>query len=450
MGRDGLFEDLPEVDKPERPLSGQGEARVLRPERRQIAMRAVDLDGFLPADHRARLVWAWVEAQDISELYAAIKARGQVAGRAAIDPAILLALWLYALIEGVGSARQIERLVEHDLAYMWLAGDVGVNHHALSDFRVGHEGLVDRLLTRSIVALEAQGLVTLETLAVDGVRVRAHAGQASFRRRETLDELERKASARVAELKGRLGDSPAVDKRREAATLRAARERSERIAKAQRELAEREAERERRNRSNNKKTKGQGPVRTSTSDAEARVMKMPDGGFRPAYNVQVITDPVSGFIVATAIDTTGSDRGLLVKALDRIKLHYAKVPKVVLADGGFYATTDIEWVHNHDPGITAYVPLTASKHGTDPYAARKDDGPGVAALRERMQSEDGKAVYKQRSPAELPHARLRTYGLRQFTLRTAAKALIQATWAALASNLIISFGINKRKTCTTT
>ncbi len=179
MGRDGLFEDLPETDKPERPLSGQGEARVLRPERRQIAMRAVDLDGFLPADHRARLVWAWVEAQDISELYAAIKARGQVAGRAAIDPAILLALWLYALIEGVGSARQIERLVEHDLAYMWLAGDVGVNHHALSDFRVGHEGLVDRLLTRSIVALEAEGpvtlgLVTLETLAVDGVRVRAH------------------------------------------------------------------------------------------------------------------------------------------------------------------------------------------------------------------------------------------------------------------------------------
>ena len=152
---------------------------MLRPERRQIAMRAVDLDGFLPADHRARLVWAWVEAQDISELYAAIKARGQVAGRAAIDPAILLALWLYALIEGVGSARQIERLVERDLAYMWLAGDVGVNHHALSDFRVGHEGLVDRLLTRSIVALEAEGpvtlgLVTLETLAVDGVRVRAH------------------------------------------------------------------------------------------------------------------------------------------------------------------------------------------------------------------------------------------------------------------------------------
>ena len=141
---------------------------------------------------------------------------------------------------------------------------------------------------------------------------------------------------------------------------------------------------------------------------------------------------------------------MLGKALERIKQHYTKVPKVVLADGGFFATTDIEWVHNHDPAITAYVPLTASKHGTDPYATRKDDGPGVAALRQRMQSEAGKAIYKQRSPAELPHARLRTYGLNQFTLRTAAKALMQATWAALASNLIISLGINKRKTCTAT
>ena len=122
----------------------------------------------------------------------------------------------------------------------------------------------------------------------------------------------------------------------------------------------------------------------------------------------------------------------------------------MLADGGFFATTDIEWVHSHDPAITAYVPLTASKHGTDPYATRKGDGPGVAALRERMKSEAGKAVYRQRSPAELPHARLRKYGLNQFTLRTAAKALMQATWAALASNLIISFGINQRKTCAAT
>ena len=172
--------------------------------------------------------------------------------------------------------------------------------------------------------------------------------------------------------------------------------------------------------------------------------------FRHSHACHQLLHPITLAHVATAIDTTGSDRGLLGKALERIRQHYARVPKVVLADGGFFATTDIEWTHSHDPAITAYVPLTANKHGTDPYAARKDDGPGVAALRERMKSEEAKALYKQRSPAELPHARLRKYGLNQFTLRTAAKALMQATWAALASNLIISFGINKRKTCTTT
>lgn len=444
MGRDGLFEDLADVVKPERPLSGQAEARVLRPERRQIAMRAMDLDGFLAADHRARVVWAWVEGQDISELYAAIKARGPVAGRAAIDPAILLALWLYALIDGVGSARQIERLVEQDLAYMWLAGEVGVNHHALSDFRIGHEGLVDRLLTQSVVVLQSQGLVQLETLAVDGVRVRAHAGQSSFRRRKTLDELEGRAAERVAELKGKLGDSPAVDKRREAAAARAARERSERIARAQKELAAREARRAQKN--TDKSGKPQDPARASTTDPDARVMKMADGGFRPAYNVQVITDPVSGFIVGTAIDTTGSDRGLLAKAIEQVKLAYAKAPKVMLADGSYFASPDIEKIHIQTPAITTYVPLTTSKHGTDPCLPRKGDGPGVAALRQRMQSDEGKAIYKQRSPAELPHARLRDTGLRQFTLRSAAKALIQATWAALASNLILHIGLNRKTT----
>ena len=336
---------------------------------------------------------------------------------------------------------------------MWLAGDVGVNHHALSDFRIGHEGLVDRLLTRSIVALESQGLVQLETLAVDGVRVRAHAcvriaGGASFRRRKTLDELERTAAARVAELKGRLGDSPAVDKRREAARERAARERCERIAKAQKQLAEREARREQKNAAG--KGKKQGAVRASTSDPDARVMKMADGGFRPACNVQVITDPVSGFIVGTALDTTGSDRGLLVKALDKIKLKYAKVPKVMLADGGYFAAADIEWAHaqvspsSQVPVITPYVPLTSNKPGIGPRAPRTDDGPGVAALCQRMQSDEGKAIYKQRSPAELPHARLRDAGLRQFTLRSAAKVLTQATWAALASNLILCIGLTRK------
>ena len=509
-----LFEGLVDVVKPVRPDAGAGEARVLRPERRQIVIRAVHLDGFLPVGHQARLVWDWVLAQDLSELYAAIKARGSAPGRAAIDPALLLSLWLFAHLDAVGSAREIERLCQRDLAYMWLCGDVGVNYHALSDFRAQQGELVDRLLTQSITGLAAAGLVQLETLAVDGVRVRAHAGQASFRRRPRIEEFEQQAAERVALLKqGAVpdvgtdiepdktqpedsagsdaggpdagghgsgghdsgGPGAARDKRQQAAAVRAAKQRVSAIAKAKKILLEREAQREKRMKSNRKATAKQGEVRVSTTDPESRVMKMADGGFRPAYNVQVTTDPLSGMIVATGLDCTGSDKGLLGKAIKAATQRYGKPPKTVLADGGFYATDDIEWAHNHPKQdgdkqeadaqsksrpastasgpaeanvITLYVPLTVSKHGSDPHAARNDDGPGVAALRQRMASDEAKALFKKRSQAELPHARLRKTGLTQFTLRSAAKALIQATWHALASNLIIVFGIMKRQATT--
>lgn len=445
MVADELFEGLAAARQPERPEAGRAEPRVLRPERRQVALRAVDLDGLLPADHLARLVWEWVESQDLSTLYEAIEARGSRPGRPAIDPRLLLALWLYALSESIGSAREIERLCERDLPYMWLAGDVGVNYHALSDFRSGHGALVDKLLVMSVMGLMSQGLVQLDRLAVDGVRVRANAGQASFRRRASLERLEAEAQAHVAALKQEVGAAPAAGQRRAAAAARAALERAERIAAAKQVVAEREAERQRRQRTEKKKSARQGGVRASTSDAQARVMKMADGGFRPAYNVQLTSDPKPGVILAVGLDTTGSDRGLLGKAMARIEARYGRAPHGVLADGGFFAAGDIERLAAQDPPIIAYVPITQSKHATDPYAPRPGDGPGVALLRQRMASEDGKTVYKQRSPSELPHARMRDTGLTQFRLRGAAKALIEATWHALANNLTIAFGWQRRQ-----
>jgi transposase len=445
MASDELFDDLAEALKPERPEAGRAEPRVLRPERRQVVLRAVDLDSLLPADHLARLVWEWVESQDLTALYEAIEARGSLPGRPAIDPRILLALWLFALSESVGSAREIARLCERDLPYMWLCGDVRVNYHALSDLRSDHPELVDRLLTMSVMGLMSQGLVQLDRLSVDGVRVRANAGQASFRRRASLERLEAEAQAHVAGLKQDIGAGPAASQRRAAAVARAARQRAERIAKAKEVLAEREAERDRRKRTEKKKSASQGGVRASTTDPQARVMKMADGGFRPAYNVQVTSDPKHGIIVATGLDTTGSDRGLLARAIAGIEPRYGRAPCEVLADGGFFAAGDIETLAAQEPPIIAYVPITQSKHGTDPYAARPDDGPGVKLLRQRMASEPGKAIYKERSPTELPHARLRHTGLVQFRLRGATKALIEATWHALVNNLIIAFGWQRRQ-----
>src|SRR5712692_6685955 len=156
MNNDMLFE-LPSPEALRQGPEMQAEPRLQRPNRAQLELRAVDLEGLLPADHRARVVWEFVEGLDLASLYAAIKAVEGHAGRPPIDPAILMAVWLYATVEGVGSARAIARLCEEHDAYRWLCGGVSVNYHTLADFRVGHPELLDGLLTTSVAALLAEG-----------------------------------------------------------------------------------------------------------------------------------------------------------------------------------------------------------------------------------------------------------------------------------------------------
>ena len=196
QGEAGLFEDLAapsaaQVLQAQAKAASkyvQGKARMLEPNRLQVKLRASDLESLLPEDHRARLVWGYVERQDLSKLIEAIKARGSNAGRAAIDPRVLFALWLYATLDGVGSGREVARLaLEHD-AYRWICGGVSVNYHALNDFRSGNAALMDELLTDNVAALAATGAISLQRVAQDGMRVRADAGAASFRRQSSLEE----------------------------------------------------------------------------------------------------------------------------------------------------------------------------------------------------------------------------------------------------------------------
>ena len=278
-------------------------ARVLLPNRSQIELRPMDLESLLPEGHRARLVWAWVERQDLSGLYATIKVREGGVGRSAIAPQILLALWLYATLERVGSARQLSRLVlEHD-AWRWISGGVQVNHHSLSDFRVAHGAALDELLSTSLAALLAAGAVKLDCVAQDGMRVRAAAGAASFRRKASLQEHLEQARTRVSELKAQIEADPAQDSRRKvAAQQRACRERQQRLQSALDRLPELEAIKRR----NGGKAEH---ARASSTDAQASVMKMADGGFRPAYNTQYAADSASQVIVGVEVTTSGSDMG---------------------------------------------------------------------------------------------------------------------------------------------
>jgi hypothetical protein len=335
-------------------------------------------------------------------------------------------------------------LCEQHLAYRWLCGGVSMNYHALSDFRVAHAAVLDRLLAGGVAALVAQGLVALDVLAQDGLKVRAAAGTGSFRRRERLSKLAAAAKARVERLRAELeADSAAGDRRQRAAQLRASREREERVKAALDRMSELEAERARREKTNKAEVSRQKEPRASTADAEARAMRLADGGFRPAYNMQIVSAPQGQVIVAVDIDTTGSDRGLARPALEGLGASGTR-PSDYLVDGGFTKNDDIEWAHAS--GIKLWCPPAQSKHGTDPYAPRPDDKPGVADWRRRMASEPGKALYKQRSKAELPNAWARRMGLAQLRVRGKQKARAVLLWFALAHNMLRAFALQRAAT----
>ncbi|MFY9695869.1 MAG: IS1182 family transposase [Xanthobacteraceae bacterium] len=434
MAGEELFEGLAAQMAPQNNATARGAPRLRAPERDQIELRAVDIDSLIGQDHPVRVIWGYVEGLDLSLLEDRIRAREHTPGHPPIAPRLLLALWLYATSEGVGSARALERLCASHDVYRWLCGGVSVNYHTLADFRVDCADLLDRLLAEHVAALAKAGLVNLDTLAQDGVRVRAGAGAASFRRAATLDRHLAAAQEVVEALKREVdAKADASNQRIRAAKERAARERAERLKAAQSALAEIKQQRqERAEKHDNGKAKKE--PRASTTDADARVMKMADGGFRPAYNVQVASAAGEQIVAAVEITNTGSDRGLMRPMLERLCERLGHFPARHLADGGFNSAQDIEWAQGED--IAVYCPPTQSKHGTDPYLPRRGDGEGVSAWRARMASDAGKAQYKHRSICECIHARWRNWNLRQLTVRGIEKVRAVVLCHALANNIL--------------
>ena len=412
--------------------------RLARAERGQIGFERVCLDELLADDHRARQVWAYVARLDLSRLYGSIRSLTGGAGRPAIDPAILVSLWLYATLEGVGSARQLERVCERDLAYRWILGGVKVGHKTLSDFRSAAAPVLDDLLSRSVAALAAAGVVDLDCVAVDGLRVRAAAGKNSFHGSERLSALHALACQKVARLRAELEEDPAASEQRgQRRGLQAAEERQRRIEQAQQAQDEiaaqraKEAEEQRRKQPAKKRE-----PRASTTDPQARTMRMPDGGYRPGYNLQIKTDVGSGVILGVGVSNNASDRGQLGPAMEEMEKRYGQRPKQALADGGFNGKADIEALHQPENGaIEVFCPLPRNRKG-EVKPPRPKDGPGVHAWHARMNSQAGQALYAQRFATERPHADMRNRGLTRLLVRGIDKVRAVALWHAHAYNFL--------------
>ena len=420
------------------------EARVVRPDRRQLRWDRIDLEGLLPADHRARLVWSFVESLDLSQLYDQVLSREGEAGRPAADPAVLLSLWLYATIEGVGSARELERLAQSDAAYRWLAGGVPLNHHGLADFRVESVEVLDRLLTQSVTALIGEGLVRLSEIAVDGTKIRASASKKSFKTSEKLLKIEAAVAERLVALKRELTDDPgASTRRRQAARERAARDVQARAGRARAALERLAAERKARAAKHAKDEARKKEPRASTSDPEARFMRFPDGAVRPAYNAQIAAAPKEGVIVSIEVTDRRNDAGLAGPMVDDIARRYGRTPDRLLVDTSYATSEDIVALAAHAAGpVSVYTPPPNEKETVKPASLarrrrkREKEPACLKAWRERMASEAGKAVYALRQRIERINADRKNHGFGFLAVRGLIKAKAHALWHALANNLL--------------
>jgi transposase len=433
-------DELPEAPSPAQvaqSVSG-GKPRLRLPIRDQIEMHWASLDELLDADHPVRLVWMAVGRLDLNSWLKEIKAVERHVGRDATDPRLLVALWVYATLKGIGSAHELDRLCRESLPYKWLCGGVSVNYHMLSDFRSEGGEKWDELLTQTVAVLLNNDLVKMDRVAQDGMRVRASAGKSSFRRRDRLEECLEEAREQVETLK-KLAEEDAEEltRRQRAARERAARERQQRIEEAIRQRDELQGQREA---SAKKSCRKVDEARASTTDPEARVMKFACGGYWPGYNVQFSTDTESGVVVGVQVTNAGTDSEELPPMLDQLNERYERVPPEALVDGGFATVDTIEKAAERH--CTVYAPLKDEEkqqaEGKDPHARKKGDSDAVAEWRSRMGTEVAKAIYRLRCQvAEWVNAQCRNRGFWHMPVRGRPRCRIVALMYAIAHNLVV-------------
>ena len=406
-------------------------ALVQRVVRDQYEMPVVTLDDRVAKDHPVRAIEALVYGLDLAVVEATIESNSVDGGRPAVDPKILLMVWIWGVSQGESEASEIARRVSTDDVYRWICGGVRVGERTIRDFRKTSLPLLQSVFGQVVGALMGEGLIDLHRVAQDGTRVRASCGADSFRRAATLEVLIEEARRHLTEVLAEPHDpSRSLTMRR--ASERGAKERVERIERA---LARAKALSE--GKSDEDLADKKKAPRASTSDPEATRMKMPDAGFRPAYNVQFATvADGTGAIVGVAVTDRGNDFGELGPMLTQIEERTGERPKEALVDGGYVKQEDIEAIEKS--GTKVYAPAPKTK--ADPNGRTvKDRSAELAAFYERIESDEGKAIYSGRGEvAELANAHAkRRFGLTLMVMRGLTGALTMSMLVAVTNNLTV-------------
>jgi transposase len=404
-----------------------GKPRILEPQRVQGEIRFEIPDDMLPESHAARLLWNVLGTLNLAAFSTGCEAVEGKAGRSLLSPRMLLTLWLYAVLQGVGSAREIARLIKTDVAYRWIVGNVKIGHHKLSEFRIGHGEALSTLMTDVLASLMVKGLLSLDLVANDGTRTRAAASAPSFRTYGSLLECRQQAALHLKAVLALAGD-PEYTRAQHVRRAAAARDFKERVEAAIATVGELQK----------KRKPSDDPARASTTDAEARVMKMGDGGYRPAYNVQyaVAGSELGGprTIVGVQVTNVGSDMSSLTPMAEQIQQRTGELPKTVLADGGHAKQEDI--VKLRRQGVDVLVPPPENAKPLDQLRKEGAD-PEVIAWRERMETPEAQETYRARAGlCELSNAHQKSHhGLTQFLVKGIAKVTSVILLNVVASNL---------------
>lgn len=417
MNEQSLLFSLPESNNESNVTnSAVGKPRVRSPVRNQIEFVNLSLDDLIPEDHQVRNIWYYINQMDLSLFFNKILSTSCNPGRPATDPKILLALWIYAIVEGIGSARVVNRYCVEHLAFKWLCGGISVNYHTISDFRKNNTEEFEELIIQIISRLIHKDLVSLKRVSQDGMRVRASAGTSSFRRKPTLKDALKLAKEQVSALKDELDeDAAACLNRKAAAKKRAAEDRLKRLTEAVNEHTKSVTSLAMSKKKHRKKLteKEKDEIRTSTTDPKARKMKMNHGGFSPAYNFQLAVDTESKFIIGSYITNRGSDYGELLPMFNKIKDKHKKMPQQFLVDQGYLDHQDIIKVQKSGCKVYVNPKESASKNKPKP-----EEDNQLAEWRVRMGLDEAKEIYKDRAAnSEWANACMRNRGLNRLLIR---------------------------------
>lgn len=363
MSEEQNLEMFEKPEKPEEPEavvkkeSGNAKPKIRVVDRKQLLIRSVDVERSIPDDHPARAIWEFVDRLDLEAFYERIESKEGELGRPAIDPRVLMSLWIYGLSEGVGSARELSQMCDYEPGCLWLTSYESISYHTISDFRTAGEKILDELFTQTLGVLTNQGLITLKRIAQDGTKIRACAGPNTLKGEEKLRAHLLEAEEQITELSRSAEEESSLRRRR--AQERAVRERRERLQEAIEQL-----EAVKTNKSDQK-------VRVSETDPDCRKMKQPDGGFALSYNVQVCTDGENGLIVASAASQAGNDYHELIPGLEQVHQRLGEYPEQVLADAGYNSSENV--VAMAEKGIDFVSPLVEESHQSDLLERREVD-----------------------------------------------------------------------------